>query len=344
VFVCFGQHEVPVPEPLGALLHKLIRDRKSHIGVGSPTNTRWLFPGGLPGRPITASRLADRLRALGINSQPARRAALIDLAAQLPAAVLADLLNLHPTTAVLLDRPTASRRRGAQRAGQRPPTDPVLTATPSRGTRRSPANREGSSIWPIGTAGARSAAPAGASARGLVQDERAGDAQRVGADRVGGRAVDPLSATPGRSVPRRLPLINRQPPVSKPGQRQQMQPPQDHVEHQPSLQQVLVQTRRQLLEQVMYFLEVQQWLAAAFIRGSTTPSSRSPSRSIASIIGRSSSLGSGRGQCPAPVTGPTRSGTERAGTERFGTLGASAATRLGWRLGSRPGKLGATRP
>jgi hypothetical protein len=100
VLVRFGQHEVPLPEPLGALLHQLIRDRKSHIGVGSPTNTRWLFPGGLPGRPITAERLAERLRALGIKTQPARRAALIDLAAQLPAAVLADLLNLHPTTAV----------------------------------------------------------------------------------------------------------------------------------------------------------------------------------------------------------------------------------------------------
>jgi hypothetical protein len=100
VLVRFGQHKVPVPEPLGALLHQLIRDRKPHIGVGSPTNTRWLFPGGLPGRPTTAARLADRLRALGIKTQPARRAALIDLAAQLPAAVLADLLNLHPTTAV----------------------------------------------------------------------------------------------------------------------------------------------------------------------------------------------------------------------------------------------------
>jgi hypothetical protein len=37
---------------------------------------------------------------LSIRSQAGRRAALVDLAAQLPAAVLADLLNLHPTTAV----------------------------------------------------------------------------------------------------------------------------------------------------------------------------------------------------------------------------------------------------
>ena len=55
----------------------------------------------MPGRPITASRLGERLRALGIRAMPGRRAALIDLAAQLlPAAVLADSLNLSPGTAV----------------------------------------------------------------------------------------------------------------------------------------------------------------------------------------------------------------------------------------------------
>jgi hypothetical protein len=100
VYVRFGHHDLPVPEPLGDLLQTLIRDGKSHVGVGSPTHTHWLFPGGLPGRPITASRLADRLRILGIPTQAGRRAALVDLAAQLPAAVLADMLNLHPTTAV----------------------------------------------------------------------------------------------------------------------------------------------------------------------------------------------------------------------------------------------------
>ena len=39
------------------------------------------------------------LRALGIYAQTGRRAALLDLATQLPAAVLADLLGLHQTTA-----------------------------------------------------------------------------------------------------------------------------------------------------------------------------------------------------------------------------------------------------
>jgi hypothetical protein len=100
VTIRLGRHHIPVPDPLGELLLQLIHDGKSHVGIGSPTHTRWLFPGGLPGRPITASRLAERLRAIGIPTRAARRAALTDLAAQLPAAVLADLLGLHPTTAV----------------------------------------------------------------------------------------------------------------------------------------------------------------------------------------------------------------------------------------------------
>ncbi|NDL57850.1 hypothetical protein [Phytoactinopolyspora mesophila] len=100
VFVRFGQHDVPVPEPLDTLLLQLIANGKSYTGIGSPADTQWLFPGGMPGRPITASRLAERLRAVGISTQAGRRATLIDLAAKLPAAVLADLLGLHRATAV----------------------------------------------------------------------------------------------------------------------------------------------------------------------------------------------------------------------------------------------------
>jgi hypothetical protein len=100
VTIRLGRHEIPVPDPLGDLLLQLIREGKTHVGIGTPTHTRWLFPGGLPGQPITPKRLAERLRAIGIPTQAARRAALTDLAAHLPAAVLADLLDLHPTTAV----------------------------------------------------------------------------------------------------------------------------------------------------------------------------------------------------------------------------------------------------
>lgn len=100
VFVRFGRNDVPVPEPLGAVLTELVHSGRPYLGVGSPTSTPWLFPGGLPGRPITAARLGERLRTLGVRALPGRRATLVDLAAQLPAAVLADLLRLAPTTAV----------------------------------------------------------------------------------------------------------------------------------------------------------------------------------------------------------------------------------------------------
>jgi len=100
ITIQLGRHHVPVPAPLGNLLLTLIADGKPYTGVGTPPGRKWLFPGLLPGRPITPARLADRLRSLGIPVKAGRRAALIDLAAKMPAAVLADLLGLHPTTAV----------------------------------------------------------------------------------------------------------------------------------------------------------------------------------------------------------------------------------------------------
>jgi hypothetical protein len=100
ISVRFGQHDALVPEPLGVILTELIRAGRSHAGTGSPATTPWLFPGGLPGRPITPGRLGQRLRALGIYTMKGRRATLTDLAARMPAAVLADLLHLARGTAV----------------------------------------------------------------------------------------------------------------------------------------------------------------------------------------------------------------------------------------------------
>jgi hypothetical protein len=79
---------------------ELISNGRTHTGTGSLAASPWLFPGGLPGKPITAARLGSRLRALGVGAQTGRRAALLDLAGQLPAAVLADLVGLAPAIAV----------------------------------------------------------------------------------------------------------------------------------------------------------------------------------------------------------------------------------------------------
>lgn len=99
VYLKLGASQAIVPEPLGALLVELAAAGRTHTGIGSPT-TRWLFPGLHPGRPLHPSSLGQRLRRLGIATMTSRRAALMHLASQLPAAVLAEMLHLHPTTAV----------------------------------------------------------------------------------------------------------------------------------------------------------------------------------------------------------------------------------------------------
>ena len=62
--------------------------------------SRWLFPGGQPGRPVSAGRLGERLRQLGLRPGQARSTALFQLATELPAAVLARLLGIHIKVAV----------------------------------------------------------------------------------------------------------------------------------------------------------------------------------------------------------------------------------------------------
>ncbi len=71
VFLRFGHHDVHIPEPLATLLTTLARDRRRHLGVGTPTTSTWLFPGLLPGRPLTAARLGERLRTSTSAPNPA---------------------------------------------------------------------------------------------------------------------------------------------------------------------------------------------------------------------------------------------------------------------------------
>jgi hypothetical protein len=101
VLVRFGTQAVTVPEPLATHLRTLTTTgRTHHIGIGSTASSTWLFPGHLPGRPITANRLGQRLGAHGINARAARRAAQQHLAAQVPAVVLAEMLGVAIGTAV----------------------------------------------------------------------------------------------------------------------------------------------------------------------------------------------------------------------------------------------------
>lgn len=101
VSVRFGTQTLVVPEPLATHVSALIATgRAHHIGIGSTISSSWLFPGHLPGRPITANRLGQRLGVFGIDARAARRAAQLQLAAEVPAVVLAELLGVAIETAV----------------------------------------------------------------------------------------------------------------------------------------------------------------------------------------------------------------------------------------------------
>ncbi|KUO09554.1 hypothetical protein AQJ58_24345 [Streptomyces sp. DSM 15324] len=67
----------------------------------------WLFPGGQPGRPISAWAIGERLRKLGIRLADARSTALFQLATELPAAILARTLGIHISVAVKWQRAAA---------------------------------------------------------------------------------------------------------------------------------------------------------------------------------------------------------------------------------------------
>jgi hypothetical protein len=98
--VRFGRRDVNIDEPLAGFIRNHLDAPRRHESLGTPTHTNWLFAGHLPGRPITAARLGARLGTLAINAQAGRRAAMQQLAAEVPAAVLADLLGIAVTTAV----------------------------------------------------------------------------------------------------------------------------------------------------------------------------------------------------------------------------------------------------
>ncbi|MFI7520113.1 hypothetical protein [Micromonospora globbae] len=101
-----GAQPIVLPEPLASLMLDLVRGRRSHPVTGAATS-RWLFPGELPGRPISGRQLGERLRRHGLRPRQARSTALFQLATDLPAAVLARMLGIHISSAAAWQRASA---------------------------------------------------------------------------------------------------------------------------------------------------------------------------------------------------------------------------------------------
>lgn len=100
VRLALGTVPIVLPSPLDKLVLDLVANRRGHAALGDQGTSPWLFPGGQPGRPISASRLAERLRVLGLPAGSARSTALFGLASELPAALLSRLLGIHISVAV----------------------------------------------------------------------------------------------------------------------------------------------------------------------------------------------------------------------------------------------------
>ncbi len=95
-----GSRPIILPAPLDGLVAGLAARRRrpgsSLLEVPSP----WLFPGRQPGTALTPDALGLRLHALGISPRQSRSTALLTLAAEVPAAILAKTLGIHVQVAI----------------------------------------------------------------------------------------------------------------------------------------------------------------------------------------------------------------------------------------------------
>jgi hypothetical protein len=99
-----GTAPITLPGPLADLALELVGGHRGHATIGAGDPSPWLFPGGRPGRPVSAGHLRQRLEALGVQPRQARNTALFQLAAKLPAALLARLLGMDISSAVAWQR------------------------------------------------------------------------------------------------------------------------------------------------------------------------------------------------------------------------------------------------
>jgi hypothetical protein len=101
------------PEPLASLALAL-----RYECVTTRGGEGWLLPGRLPGTHASAEQLGERLKRHGIRrSRPGKQAALLALAARLPAPILAERIGIHQAPR----RPVGARRRRDLRRLRRPP-------------------------------------------------------------------------------------------------------------------------------------------------------------------------------------------------------------------------------
>ena len=97
VAVTFDTVPIEMPEALDQLVLDQLA-RSCHDRYANH-HTRWLFPGRHAGRHLATENIRKRLVTCGIHPADARKAAMFQLAAEIPTPILGELLGLSPTTA-----------------------------------------------------------------------------------------------------------------------------------------------------------------------------------------------------------------------------------------------------
>lgn len=105
VVVRLGGFAVELPDPLaGHSRDLLVCRRPSPRKLQLPNDPGWLFPGKVPGRPITPQALSNQLASHGVRAGRHRLTALYQLAGEIPAPLLADILGISRHTAEVWSR------------------------------------------------------------------------------------------------------------------------------------------------------------------------------------------------------------------------------------------------
>jgi hypothetical protein len=98
VTITFDTIAIELPDPLDQLVLQQL-DRQGQASYASHPD-HWLFPGGIPGRHLGTETVRSQLVERGIRPSHARKAAMFQLAGEIPTPVLAELLGLNNNTAV----------------------------------------------------------------------------------------------------------------------------------------------------------------------------------------------------------------------------------------------------